>query len=74
MDGRGSLPGAGGGGRSPWSEVTDERGPKAGESEPMGDSNWVAKFDSKSESRSSFRRFFPDMRKGKGEAERNGEK
>ena len=45
-----------------WSEVTDQRGPKPGESESMDDSKSAAKFSSESESRSSFRRFFSRRR------------
>ena len=62
VDGRGSLPGAVAG-REPRSEVTDERGSAARESESIGESNSAAKFESESESGSSLRRFFPDMGK-----------
>ena len=62
MDGRGSLPGAVAG-REAESDVTDERGSIAGESESMGEANSAARFESESESRSSLRRFFPDMGK-----------
>ena len=47
----------------PGSEVTDERGSTAEESECMGDSNSAARFSFEFESRSSFRRLSPDMGK-----------
>ena len=65
-------------GREAGSEVTDERGSTAGESESMGEANSAARFESESESGSSLRRFFPDMgkdwgwgEKGTGGRERN---
>ena len=72
---RRSLPGAAAG-REAGSEVTDERWSTAGESESMGEANSAARFESESESRSSLRRFFPDMGKerGRGGKEAGGRK